>query len=94
MFDTFATLPDGMEVKGLDGLRRYLLVDRGDVFTRQFCRKLLGYALGRELQLSDEPLLDEIMTRLAKNDYRFSVAVATIVLSDQFRMIRGRSTPP
>ena len=93
MFDTFATLPDGTEVKGLDGLRRYLLVDRGDVFTRQFCRKLLGYALGRELQLSDEPLLDEIMIRLAKNDYRFSVAVATIVLSDQFRMIRGRSTP-
>ena len=29
-------------------------------FLRQFCRKLLGYALGRGVQLSDEPLLDEM----------------------------------
>ncbi len=89
--DSRTTLPDGTHVEDLSGLRDYLLAKRRDIFLRQFCRKLLGYALGREVQLSDEPLLDEIMVRLAKRDYHFSVAVETIALSQQFRMIRGKS---
>jgi hypothetical protein len=32
-----------------------------------------------------------MLARLAKDDYRFSVAVETIVFSKQFRMIRGKS---
>jgi hypothetical protein len=83
------TLPDGTEIEGLDGLRDYLLETRRDQFLRQFCRKLLGYALAREVQLSDRPLLDDIMKQLAENDYRFSVAVDKIVLSDQFRKKRA-----
>ena len=54
---------DGTEFDGLDGLRDYLLTKRRDAFVRQFCRKLLGYALGRAVQLSDEPLLDGDATR-------------------------------
>ena len=92
--DSRTTLPDGTRIEGLSGLRNYLLEKRRDTFLRQFCRKLTGYAIGRELQLSDRPLIDEMMTRLAKNDYRFSVAVETIVSSKQFRMIRGKSFNP
>ena len=55
-----AKLLDGTEFDGLDGLRHYLLTARREPFVRQFCRKLLGYALGRGVQLSDEPLLDEM----------------------------------
>jgi hypothetical protein len=89
LIDTRTTLPDGTKIEGLDGLRDYLLTERRGEFVRQFCRKLLGYALGRAVQLSDDPLLDEMMQRLAEKDYRFSVALETIVLSDQFRKIRG-----
>jgi hypothetical protein len=74
-------------------LRDYLLTRRGDEFLRQFCRKLLGYALGRAVLLSDEPLLDAMQTNLEENDYRCSAAIETIVLSDQFRMIRGADDP-
>jgi hypothetical protein len=88
--DTTAALPDGTAIAGLDGLRAYLLGERREDFVRQFCRKLLGYALGRAVRLSDEPLLDDMMARLRVNDHRFSVAVETIVLSRQFREIRGR----
>ena len=88
--DSRTTLPDGTKIEGLAGLRDYLLQKRRDVFLSLFCRKLLGYAIGRELQLSDEPLLAEIQQRLARNDYRFSVVVKAIVLSDQFCKIRGR----
>ena len=87
--DTKTTLPDGTRIEGLSGLRDYLLERRRDQFLRQFCRKLLGYSLGRELQLSDRPLVDEMLRRLARTGFRFSVAVETIVLSRQFRMIRG-----
>ena len=87
--DSKTTLPDGTKIDGLDGLRGYLLKQRREAFLRQFCRKLLGYALGRELQLSDRPLVDEMLKRLVGNNYRFSVAVETIVTSGQFRMIRG-----
>jgi hypothetical protein len=88
--DTKTKLPDGSAINGLDGLRDYLLKTRRDTVLRQFCRKLLGYALGRSVQLSDEPLLTEMQQRLAKNEYRFSVAVEAILESRQFREIRGR----
>ena len=94
VIDSRATLPDGTQIEGLSGLRDYLLQKRRDAFLEGFCRKLLGYAIGRELQLSDEPLLDQIMARLAQNNYHFSVAVETIVASQQFRMIRGKSFNP
>ena len=55
---------------GLDGLRDYLLTKRREAVVRQFCRKLLGYALGRGVQLSDEPLLDEMPARSQPSEYR------------------------
>lgn len=93
---TDSVLPDGTRIAGLSGLREYLVNQRRDDFVRQFCRKLLGYALGREVLLSDEDLISAMMLRLRQNDYRFHAAVETIVLSDQFRMVRGsqfRETP-
>jgi hypothetical protein len=81
---------DGQEIEGIDGLRMYLSGQRRDDFVRQFCRKLLGYALGREVQLSDEPLLGEMHQALAANNFRFSVALRAVVTSPQFRRIRGQ----
>jgi hypothetical protein len=88
--DTRVKTMDGAEFEGLEGLRHYLLTDRREAFVRQFSRKLLGYALGRSVQLSDEPLLAEMQRSLETNDYRFASAVETIVRSQQFREIRGR----
>jgi hypothetical protein len=91
--DTRAQLPDGVSIEGLEGLRNYLLNERRESFVRHFCQKLLGYALGRAVQLSDQPFLDELMTTLQKHDYRIGVAVEAIVLSPQFREIRGTTHP-
>jgi hypothetical protein len=88
--DTRVKTIDGAEFKGLEGLRGYLLTARRDAFLRQFCRKLLGYALGRSVQLSDEPLLAQMQSELKARDYAFSAALETIVRSRQFREIRGR----
>ncbi len=88
--DTHGKLFDGTEVDGADDLRNYLLTQKREVVLNQFCRKLLGYALGRSVMLSDRPLLAEMQTQLSENDYRFSTALDTIVRSKQFREIRGK----
>jgi hypothetical protein len=88
--DTRTVLPGGMAVDGLNGLRDYLLTRRQDDFLRQFSRKLLGYALGRAVQLSDKPLLDAMVARLKDGEGRVGGALELIVLSSQFREVRGR----
>ncbi|HLJ10597.1 MAG TPA: DUF1592 domain-containing protein, partial [Planctomycetaceae bacterium] len=88
--DTHAAVRDGARFEGLDGLRHYLLTQQRDAVLRQFCKKLLGYALGRGVQLSDAPLLAEMQRQLEQHEYRFSAAVDTIVHSRQFREIRGK----
>ncbi|MBS0202619.1 MAG: DUF1592 domain-containing protein [Planctomycetes bacterium] len=80
---------DGAEFDGIDGLRNYLLTVRRDAFVRQFCKKLLGYSLGRAVQLSDEPLLAEMQAELKARDYRIAALMESIVKSRQFREIRG-----
>ena len=47
-------------------------------------RKMRVYALGRSLQLSDEPLIQRMNTRMAANGYQFSTLINTVVTSPQF----------
>jgi len=84
--DTKTVLPDGTAVDGLKDLRDYLLNKRGDDFLRQFSRKLLGYALGRSVQLSDKPLIESMV----RSDHRIGTLIDLIVRSPQFREVRGK----
>ncbi|WP_254508062.1 DUF1592 domain-containing protein [Anatilimnocola floriformis] len=88
--DTSVQTIDGVKFNGLAGLQDYIANTRREAFVRQFCRKLLGYALGRSVQLSDEPLLAEMQTKLKTNNYQMQLALETIILSRQFREIRGQ----
>ena len=95
--DTHAKTLDGAEFEGVDGLREYLMTKRLDAFLRQFNRKLLGYALARSVQLSDEPLLKELQEQIksggpgaAADKNHIGVVIDKIVQSSQFRNIRGR----
>jgi hypothetical protein len=88
--DARSRLRDGTEFEGLDGLRAYLLAKKKGVIVRLFCRRLLGYALGRATTLADTSLIDRMVAELDRSEGRVSAAVLTIVRSPQFRMIRGR----
>ncbi|OAI52906.1 hypothetical protein AYO44_04460 [Planctomycetaceae bacterium SCGC AG-212-F19] len=87
--DARAKLKDGTEFEDIGGLRTYLLTKKRDVIVRLFCQKLLGYALGRAVALSDQGLIDEMVQELNRNEGRLSAAILTIVRSPQFRMVRG-----
>lgn len=83
--DTQADFPGGRQGKGLDDLVAYIREKRESDFVDNLVRKLLVYALGRSLQLSDEPLVDSMKTSFAAGGNRFSVLVESIVSSPQFR---------
>ncbi len=85
---TTAVFPNGQSGKGLAGLKHYIRNEREVDFYRNLCRKLLAYALGRSLQMSDGPLVERMLAKLALSDYRFSVLIESIVSSDQFLMMR------
>lgn len=87
--DCKAKLKDGTQFEGLDGLRNYLLTKKQETITRLFCRRLLGYALGRSVTLSDQSLLNEIMAAINKDHGHLATAVQVITASPQFRNIRG-----
>jgi hypothetical protein len=88
--DAHATFPGGIEREGVEGLRQYLREKRQDEFVNNVCRKLLAYALGRSLMVSDEPLIQEMRQRLASDGYRCDNIIEAIVTSRQFLTKRGR----
>ncbi len=94
LVEQHATFPDGSEGTGLDGLRQYLTRSRHDEFLNNLCGKLLSYALGRTLMLSDQPAIEQMRKSLAANDHRFSVLIESIVTSPQFLNKRGRDDGP
>ena len=88
-----ALFPDGTERTGIDGLRKYVTQTRRDEIIDNLCRKLLSYALGRSLLLSDKSTLDAMKQKLAEDDYRFQSLVEAIVTSPQFLNKRGEELP-
>jgi Protein of unknown function (DUF1592)/Protein of unknown function (DUF1588)/Protein of unknown function (DUF1587)/Protein of unknown function (DUF1595)/Protein of unknown function (DUF1585) len=58
--DTNVTYPGGFEGTGLEGLQAFIREKRQNEFVSNLSRKLLAYALGRSLQLSDESLLERM----------------------------------
>jgi hypothetical protein len=88
--DDRAAFPGGGEGEGLAGLRTYLREHREADFVDNLCRKLLAYALGRGLLLSDEPLIEQMRAKLAADGYRSGSLVESIVISSQFLNQRGR----
>jgi len=86
-----ATLADQTPITGVDGLLRYLESQQKQVL-RALSQKLLGYALGRTIQLSDQPLIDSMVG--AGDATTFSEMAAQVAASPQFRNRREDEAPP
>lgn len=82
--NALAIFPGGAKGEGLKGLQDYLHAERQHEFHRNLCKKMLAYALGRTLILSDEPLISEMLQRLENDGYRIGAIVESIVTSTQF----------
>ena len=95
--ETSATLPNGQQATGLSELRTYLHEHRQQEIIDNFSRKLLSYALGRTLILSDDLLVRELQEKMQASDNRFGSLIEGIVTSPQFlhkRSSRGMAGIP
>lgn len=84
--DTTGQLPGGKPFNGLIGLSKTLLAERVDDLTIQLCRKMLSYALGRQLQYYDEATVQELVEKVQANRRRIPALIHAIVQCDAFQM--------
>jgi mono/diheme cytochrome c family protein len=86
--DSSGKLVDGTPVSGPADLR-IALAAKQDQFVRTLAEKLTMYALGRQVEATDMPVIRRMVGSVAKNNYRFSSLVTAIVKSEPFQMKRA-----
>ncbi len=80
----FDVMSDGTEIEGTESLKRYLLEQRRRDFARALVVKLVSYGLGRTLEFTDEPIVEELTDQFEARDYRLDYLIESIVLSELF----------
>lgn len=78
-------VPHGPEVDGMAALKRHLLEERRHDIAGNLTRRLLTYALGRELTYRDRYAVQQMVDEARANDYRLRDLMVTICRSDLFR---------
>ncbi len=75
-------LPGGHVVDGFDGLKQHILTECKDAFARSLITRLLGFSLGRSLELSDQEAVENIRKQFADDQYRLRGQILKIVTSE------------
>ncbi len=72
-----------------------IIAERREDLARNLTRKLLAYALFRQLEGYDEIVVDQIMETIAKDGYRMQDLISEIVTSYPFvnRRIQAAEAP-
>ena len=82
--DSRTTLPDGKEIDGLNDLKQYLLTKKRNQFARAVVRRLMTYALGRSLELSDHEAVDHLTDDFLQSGCNLRELIQMIATSDVF----------
>ena len=77
-------LPGNKQFEGASELMAILAQEKKEAFARCLTEKILTYALGRGLVSFDRCVVNDAVSELERNDYRFSALVAAVVTSDAF----------
>lgn len=89
--DSKSVLPDGTEVEGIQGIKKYILDLKKEDFTKSLVEHLYAYALGRDISFADGKEIDTIVEAVAEDDYRFQTVIEEIVLSPSFYKKENKS---
>jgi hypothetical protein len=79
-----AQMTDGTQLQGPGDLRRALLA-RSDSFVTSLTERLMTYALGRELEYYDKPVVRSVVRAAAAKNNTLDALVQAIVSSDSFQ---------
>jgi mono/diheme cytochrome c family protein len=80
-----ADLPSGVKIDGMRELRAELLRTKSDEFRRAMLRKVMAYALGRSLTLSDIASADALVPALRERGDRLPALAELIAASEPFQ---------
>jgi hypothetical protein len=83
--DASSLLFNQQELKGADGLKRFLLQNRQDQFIRATVHKLATFALGRPLTFSDHADIDTITAEVRQQGDGLATIINCIVASELFQ---------
>lgn len=83
--DSSVILSDDTSLKGIEDLKKHLLTEKKDKFTRSFVDKMCSYVMGRTLGYADREHVDNIYSKFKESDYKLSDLLHIIVLSDFFK---------
>ena len=88
--DSAGKLPDGKEFSTPAELKR-LLAKRGADLARNLTERLMAYALGRQLEGYDDVVIDQLMVKIAADNYRVRTIITEVITSYLFthRRIKG-----
>ena len=79
-----ATLPDGETVDGIEALKDYLVTHRKRDFARGLVKRILAYALARDVEYHDEDLVNHLVDRFEQSQYSVPTLIREIVQSGKF----------
>jgi hypothetical protein len=82
--DSSGVLPSGDKFRGLGELKKLLLDKRRPEYVANLSRKMLGYALGREINKVDKLVVADAARALEDGQWRISCLLETIVVSYPF----------
>ena len=82
--DSKGRLPSGTEFEGPIGLREVIVGEKLDDLARQVTRKMLSYALGRQLEYYDVPAVRKILAVFKEDDYRLQTLLREVCSSYPF----------
>ena len=85
--DASSLLYNKQELNGMDGLKRFLLENRQDQFTRSLTHKMSAYALGRPLTFADRVQVNKVAGELRAAGDGLADLIFLIVKSDLFRKL-------
>lgn len=83
--EAVAAFPDGLIIRGVDDLKEHLTTDRRNEFARSLVTRLLTYALGRRLELSDQDVIDDLTKNFMASGFQLRQLIHSIVASEPFR---------
>ena len=81
--DSTGKLPNGQTFASNAEFRK-LVVAQDETFTRCLTKKLLTYAIGRQLNSSDRPSIDKISKEMASKDKGLQDLIQAVVASEGF----------
>jgi len=84
--DASSMLFNKEELRGIKGVKDYLLANRQDQFARALTHKMASYALGRPITFSDRSEVDRITVELRERGGGLADLVLLIVKSDLFQL--------